>query len=320
MKATAASRQLLLQRPSSTLGTTLQRAVFSQQAVTATGASQELLNLHKKQHMGKVMDPRFYENDFMAGKTEELEFIRHPFYDLAKQETLNQESATNLIDEVTMKINHIEGFEIFLETPIPTKENVAYTRYSDRPDERDPKARELFEFPRGKPYQIINNAELFRVQKWSVGEDRWTAIRRSKAFLADKFIPPFNLKEDNLRQIFADKEAYSQEGTEAFNSWKEKLLEAIPRVNHDILVELALSLSYEAKVNDKQIWRAIEDASLASLHHMNITQVSQLEWATMELKPKNVTARLNTLLQKRANESIDSASVTELMDIMQGFR
>lgn len=56
---------------------------------------------------------------------------------------------------------------------------------------------------------------------------------------------------------------------------------------------------------------------------MNLTQISQLEWATMELKPKQVTSRLNTLLMKRAIEAIDSgsaATVSDVIDIIQGFR
>jgi hypothetical protein len=109
------------------------------------------------------MDPKFYEDEFLLGKSGEPEFVRHPFYDLARQETLSKEAAETLVDDITMKLSHVEGLEIFLETPVPTKENVAFTRYSDRPEERDPAAREIFEFPRGKPYQIVNNAELFRV-------------------------------------------------------------------------------------------------------------------------------------------------------------
>jgi len=66
-----------------------------------------------------------------------------------------------------------------------------------------------------------------------------------------------------------------------------------------------LHLAYEKKCNDRDIWRAIENSSIASLHHMSLTQVCQLEWATMELKPKQVTPRLNTLLMKRAIEAID---------------
>lgn len=41
----------------------------------------------------------------------------------------------------------------------------------------------------------------------------------------------------------------------------------------------------------------------------------------MELKPKQVTSRLNTLLQKRAQESIDgSPLVNDFIDVLQGFR
>jgi len=35
------------------------------------------------------MDPKFYENDYMIGKSSELEFVRSPFYDLAKSEQMN---------------------------------------------------------------------------------------------------------------------------------------------------------------------------------------------------------------------------------------
>ena len=50
------------------------------------------------------MDPRFYENDFLPGITSELEYVRSPFYELAKQETLSAEKAGELIDTVTVKL------------------------------------------------------------------------------------------------------------------------------------------------------------------------------------------------------------------------
>ena len=145
MKATAVSR-LFTQRHQPSLLTALQRACFSAQQ------QEDEVALHKKHHMGKVMDPRFYENDFVLGKSSELEFVRHPFYDMARASTLSKEAAETLVDEITMKISHIEGMEIFLETPVPTKENLAYKRYSDKPEVSDPKSREIFEFPKGKPY------------------------------------------------------------------------------------------------------------------------------------------------------------------------
>lgn len=112
-------------------------------------------------------------------------------------------------------------------------------------------------------------------------------MRRSKSFIADKYFPPFALKEGNLKGLLAQREAFEAPAdSQVYMQWQSKLLEIIPRLNHDITVELALNLAYDAKVNDKVIWRAIEDASIASLHHMTLTQVCQLEWATMELKPK----------------------------------
>jgi hypothetical protein len=84
------------------------------------------------------------------------------------------------------------------------------------------------------------------------------------------------------------------------------MLELIPRLNHDVVINLALHLAFDAKVNEKEIWRAIEDSAVSSLHHLTLTQVSQLEWATMELKPKKTSSRLNTLLQKRAIDAIGS--------------
>jgi hypothetical protein len=150
----------------------------------ARNFTQQLVNkeAHVKRHMGVVMDPRFYENDYMAGKTSELEFVRSPFYDLARKEQLKKEQVPELIDEITHKLNHIEGLEIFLQPPVPTRENVAYTRYADEVE--DPKTREIFQFPRGQPYRIVSAGEHFRIQRWSLGEDRWASVRRSKDFIA----------------------------------------------------------------------------------------------------------------------------------------
>lgn len=88
---------------------------------------------------------------------------------------------------------------------------MAYTRYAD--EALDPAQRALFQFPRGQPHRIINKAELFRIQKTSVGGEKWAPIRRSKEFLAAKFFPPFEMKEGNLRKLLLDqtsKDAYNK--------------------------------------------------------------------------------------------------------------
>jgi hypothetical protein len=226
-----------------------------------------------------------------------------------------------------MKLNYLEGFEIFLQPPVPTKENVAYTRYADISE--DPASKHVFQFPRGQQYRIVNNSELFRIQKWteSANGDRWHAVRRSKSFIAAKYFDPVELKEGNLAGLFhttQGKEAYAApEDSEAYLQWREKVLEAVPKVNHDVLIDLARHTAYDAKVNDKAIWKAIEDAAHASLHHMSLTQVCQLEWASQELKPKQTSPRLNALLMRRALEAVEggsAATASDMIDVLQGFR
>lgn len=109
------------------------------------------------------MDPKYYENDYMIGKYKEMEFVRSPFYDLAKSEKMNAEQAAQLIDEVALKLTYLEGLDLFLQPPQPNRENVAYKRYADKTE--DPAARALFQFPSGQPYRIVNNGELFRIQR-----------------------------------------------------------------------------------------------------------------------------------------------------------
>ena len=46
----------------------------------------------------------------------------------------------------------------------------------------------------------------------------------------------------------------------------DQLLDAIPNINHDQLVDLALYLAFEAKLNDKSVWRQLEAACYDSLH------------------------------------------------------
>ena len=134
-------------------------------------------------------------------------------------------------------------------------------------------------------------------------------MRRSKSYLADKFLPPFDAPlESNLRDLFA-KELSADETAES-------LLEIIPNLNHDQVIDLSLFLAFEAKINDKAVWRAIEDAAENTVHLMYLTQVCQLEWATNQLKPKQTTPRLGTLLMRVAQDNVDKCDATGLMHIM----
>lgn len=68
------------------------------------------------------------------------------------------------------------------------------------------------------------------------------------------------------------------------------------------------------------LWRTIEDACLQNMHLYSTTELCQLEWATTQLKPKQVTSRLNTVILSAVLERLPSCNAQELMHVMQGFR
>ena len=196
-----------------------------------------------------------------------------------------------------------------LQSQFPTKESVAFTRYADRV--KKPEYREKMQFPMGEPLKRIDPAkELFRVQKTN---DHWSNISRSKQFLAEDFFPPRQIPlETNLQQILSANLSEQELAT--------ALEDVIPNLNHDTVVDLALYLAFEKRHNSKEAWRAIETATLESLHLMSIKQVCQMEWATNQMKPKITAGRFNTMLMQRAYEQIDRCSAVELCQILQGFR
>lgn len=118
--------------------------------------------------------------------------------------------------------------------------------------------------------------------------------------------------EENLKTLFE-----SNPSEETLN---EKLLEIMPNLNHDQLCNLALYLAFEAKHNDKKVWRTLEDCCLEVLHLYSATQLSQLEWAQTQLKPKHTTGRFNTTLMATIQEKIGECNNDEIMNVLQGFR
>ena len=112
--------------------------------------------------------------------------------------------------------------------------------------------------------RIDPSKELFRVQKT---DNHWEKVRRSKEFIADEFFPPRAIPlETNLQAIFAEESisAMSEDELEA------RLLDVVPHLNHDTLIELSLYLAFENKHNSKAVWRAIEAAGYESLHLLTL--------------------------------------------------
>ncbi len=99
-------------------------------------------------------------------------------------------------------------------------------------------------------------------------------------------------------------------------------MEIIPHLNQGHLIELALHLTFKEQLNDKQIWHQTEAAILDMLELFTLEEICLLEWATQELKPKQVSAHLSTLFfQKVSNALVENtANLSDLWHIQQGFR
>lgn len=285
-------------------------------------------SLHKKVHRRDFIDPRPFENDLMFTNDEDLQFIRNPFPDLVRSVQLKPEQGDKLFEDLAVKMSYMLTPNLVRDNK-GLKEHRSYTRYADFTPEQDPedyeRTKHIFFSPRGEAYRRINPAELYRVPKT---ESHLDELRSTKSHLADKFFGPFELQESNLRHLFYEKrdiyqQSYVADGDQSpeYLEWRELVLEAVPRLNHDQVVSLALYLAFEAKHNDIKIWHAVEDAAIAALHHMSIAQQCQLSHSIHQLKPKHTSERLQTLLMKNAMETVDATTdFKDIMLISQGFR
>ena len=71
-----------------------------------------------------------------------------------------------------------------------------------------------------------------------------------------------------------------------------------------------MHLAFEAKLNDREIWRAIEDAALANLHLFELKHICQLQWAVLQLKPKRTSARLDDILYNVVIQRVETGDIS----------
>ena len=161
------------------------------------------------------MDTRHYENEFEPTSIDELEYVRSPFYDLARiQHTKDGEEVEKLYDSIKMKYDILSPLHEVLDTQRPTKRNVAYKRYGD--DQcQDPKWNSIFNFPKGKEYNRTSGSELFTVQK---PENHNETLRTSKSFIADDYFSPHTTVGTGLNEAEFE---------------PETILTIIPTLSHD---------------------------------------------------------------------------------------
>jgi hypothetical protein len=134
----------------------------------------------------------------------------------------------------------------------------------------------IFQHPRGEPLRRSVGGDLFKMHK---PKDHWETIRRSKSYMADDYFPPFALRDGGLNKLFESDDWKNNQDSPEYQTWKENLIELIPRLNFDMIVDLSLYLAFQAQLNDKYIWRAIEEAALANLHFFEVKHASQMQWA-----------------------------------------
>jgi len=155
-----------------------------------------------------------------------------------------------------------------------TRETVAYTRYADVSLAEDD-TKYVFQHPGGEPLRRSFTGDLFKFQK---PDEHWAQVRRSKSYIADAFFPPIALKSHDLISMF-ERDAWKEHqdfSTEAYLTWREDVLTLLPRLGVEALIELGYFLSFEAKLNDKAIWKAFEGAVLESIHLIDLKHACQL--------------------------------------------
>ena len=103
------------------------------EAEAGPGAPAVDASLYKKQHTGQLMDKKFYKDDFFPTSIEEVEYVRSPFYDLAKSASMGGEDDVHeVLDEIGMKFSAMDPIAASVLIPAKeTPESVAFTRYAD---------------------------------------------------------------------------------------------------------------------------------------------------------------------------------------------
>ena len=78
------------------------------------------------------MDSKFYEKDFIPTAIEEIDYVRSPFYDLAKSNYMGEEEAHDLLDDFGLVTSMIDPVMDQVLSPQISPENAAFFRYQDQ--------------------------------------------------------------------------------------------------------------------------------------------------------------------------------------------
>ena len=89
--------------------------------------------MHRKRHTGQLIDSKFYKDDFHPTSIEEVEYVRSPYYDLAKSNFMKgEDDIHDVLDNIGMKFAAMNPVAASVLIPAKeTPESVAFTRYAD---------------------------------------------------------------------------------------------------------------------------------------------------------------------------------------------
>jgi hypothetical protein len=77
--------------------------------------------------------------------------------------------------------------------------------------------------------------------------EHWETLRRSKSYIAESYFSPV-LRDGNLKEMFETKESIwrSDPESEEFCEWRDALIDIVPKLNFDAVIDLALYLGLDA--------------------------------------------------------------------------
>ena len=206
--------------------------------------------LHKKRESTNLFDPDLIFEDSLITSEGVLE-VKNLFSEYSSKELLDDAGA----DELLKYNPHIdqEFRRKYFKNRNESLEDLHYPHIGDN-NVLSEEFANAYRFPRTEPYRRIPAGHLYKVPN---GEFKRNMIERSKSFVKELF-PPYNLKDEALIKI--------QEQLKDKNANREEIIEyitdIIPRINHNLMADFVLFLTFDAKIDDPLVWRAIENGIL----------------------------------------------------------
>ena len=204
-------------------------------------------NIHRKRESTNLFDPDLLFEDTLI-TNEGLLDAKDIFREFSCEEKLDDEGAQDLL-KYNPKVDQ-EFFRKFLQPRNMTLEEKHYTHVGDN-EVVDEDQASFFRFPRTEPYRRITAGQLYKVPNDSYKQQN---VERSKSFVNELF-PPYNLKDEaliNIAEELKNPEANREEII-------EKIKEILPKINHNLMADFVLFLTFDAKIDDVMVWKVIEN-------------------------------------------------------------